>query len=793
MAPSFFWLLLLGGTGCAPETATHEATVRRTGFGVPHVVAHDWGDLGFGQGYAFASDNGCVLLDQVIKVRGERARYLGRGPDDAHIDSDFAYRHLDLLAVAHSAVRRLPPASRELLAGYVAGFNAFVRERPGELPAACRGASWMRELTIEEEMAYLIDLGLLSSSRQLLPMIARATPPTERALRASPAAFPDLRRPGAGSNGWAVGGARSAHGGGLLVGNPHFPWRGELKLGEVHLAIPGELDVYGATLMGVPGVLVGFNERVAWTHTVSFAPRMTLYRLSLVPGDPTAYLYDGAPRAMEPTSYEIEVRTEDGGVATERRTLWRTHWGPVLDMPLYGWGEDVAFTYRDANLEAASFLEQFRRMSLARSVADIAQVHADVQGIPWVHTVAADADGDVLYADGSTVPALSDETLAGWLEDREADFFTRVLHERGAVLLPGDSSRAEWRREPRAARAGIVPWAEAPSVVRRDYVLNANDNHWLVNARAPLEGYSPLFGDERTPRSARTRMNHRLLLDGEAPLTADELRRRLFDNRGLHAELLLDELLARCRAVDAGERPAVTAACARLAAWDGRYDEKSVGAALFREWLGAVGHDALTDAGDAYRTPFDPDRPVATPRGLAEGDAPLAALAEACERLHDAGVSMDAALGEIQGARRGGAWVPVHGGQEIDGVANVAGDTSLPSAWIDRAPARSVDDETRLAEGRYPIDYGASFVFAVTLGDDGPSAHALLVYGQSGDPSSPHFGDQLPLYRQKRLRPVRYREEDVLADDELVERVVRGAALSPAAWPAAGSRAARSP
>ena len=57
--------------------------------------------------------------------------------------------------------------------------------------------------------------------------------------------------------------------------------------------------MYGATLLGAPLVLIGFNRDVAWTHTVTSALHFTVYRLDLVKDDPTSYVYDGQPRAME--------------------------------------------------------------------------------------------------------------------------------------------------------------------------------------------------------------------------------------------------------------------------------------------------------------------------------------------------------------------------------------------------------------------------------------------------------------------------------------------------------------
>ena len=67
------------------QTATYEATIRYTAYGVPHILADSWANLGFGQGYSATQDRGCIVADQVLKVRGERARFLGRGESDEYL------------------------------------------------------------------------------------------------------------------------------------------------------------------------------------------------------------------------------------------------------------------------------------------------------------------------------------------------------------------------------------------------------------------------------------------------------------------------------------------------------------------------------------------------------------------------------------------------------------------------------------------------------------------------------------------------------------------------------------
>lgn len=68
-----------GNTGDTGDEDLYSATIRRTSHGVAHITADNWGGLAFGQAYAFTEDKGCLLADQIVKVRSERARWLGPG------------------------------------------------------------------------------------------------------------------------------------------------------------------------------------------------------------------------------------------------------------------------------------------------------------------------------------------------------------------------------------------------------------------------------------------------------------------------------------------------------------------------------------------------------------------------------------------------------------------------------------------------------------------------------------------------------------------------------------------
>lgn len=775
--------------GCPSSGDDYHATIRRTSHGIPHIVANDLGSLGFGQGYAFAQDHACVLQDQILKVRSERSRWFGPGEDDANLDTDFAYLHLGIYAAAEEDFADQAEDVQQLVRGYAAGYDAWLDEVGADgLHGPCKGEPWVREITEIDLFAYYIDLGLLASGRQMIDYIATAQPPGGQRMKGgSLDQLSVLADSELGSNGWGIGSQMSSSGGGMLLANPHFPWEGELRLWESQLTVPGELDVYGVGLMGVPGILIGFNEAVAWTHTVSAGQRFTMYKLVLADGKPTTYRYDGGTRDMESVKYAIEVLQDDGSVDDVERTLWRSHYGPILNIEPFGWSAEQVFTYRDGNLANRNLISQFLGMNRASSLEEFKRVHEEQAGIPWVNTIATAADGRAWYMDSTPTPNASQETIDAWLAERDSGFFAKAFWQLGVVLFDGSIPRDEWVEEDGAREPGLVPFARLPQLERDDFVFNANDSHWLTNPAAPLEGYSILHGEERTPRSPRTRMNATLLTEGNAGLAGDdgkftleELQAAALSNRSMMAELLRDAVVARCEGVAEYDGVPISDACDALAGWDTRFDLESVGAIVFREFLGDFDGEVFLDEGVLFAQPFDPDAPVATPSGLTPANAPdddrvLEALADAVGRLDDAGLPADTPLGMAQFTRKGDTEIPMHGGGRSEGITNLIVYSELKSTL---EPSMERDDvinlDTDLTYEGYVVNYGTSFIMTLQYGEDGPEAEAFLTYSESSDPDSDYYADQTALFSEKNWRKCLFREDDILADPELVTESVTG-------------------
>lgn len=768
------------------------ADIRVTTHGVPHIRARDWGGLGYGQGWACARDHLPTIADQIVKVRGERARFHGAGARDGLLASDLGYRVLGLRDRAADLREAQPAWIRELVTGYTAGYNRAVAEAldagPGALPGWCDGAEWIRPVDELDLYAWFGDVALMASGRNVAQLVGHARPPGPDGPY-PPAPMEALAPPSVASNGWAVGGDVTASGHGMVLANPHFPWFGEARFWECHLTIPDVVDVYGVSLLGTPGVQMGFNRHVAWAHTFSCGHRFTLYRLDLHPDDPTRYRHGDTWRQMEPEVHTVEV----AGVGGVERTLWRTHLGPMLNLPLLGWGTEVAFTFRDANEHNTRVLEQFLGMDMADSLDSFRRVFHEVQGLPWVNTLAADAEGTAWYADMSATPRLTAAAQDRFRARLTEDLVAALLFENRIAMLDGSDPDDEWQDHPDARSPGLEPPGELPQLARRDALVNANDSHWLTHADEPLEGFPVLCGLERTPRSLRTRQNLRqaAALSARGGVTLGDLLDAVYDGPSLSAQLLVEDVAERCRAAGSftveGHEVDGPAVADVLGAWDRKVDLDSSGAVLWREFMAGFEPAQWRDAGPLLAVGFDPDDPVATPHSLAaapdgvdpSADPVLRAVGHAVRVLAAAGLAPGAVLGDAQWAVRGDRRVPVPGGDEGDGVMNILGPTgALPAASLEPGPARPTPlpgrERTGLADGGYQVTYGASFLMAVELTHDGPVGVGLLAYGQSGDPRSAHHVDGTEAFAARAVRPLRFTDDDIEADPELVRISLTG-------------------
>ena len=489
---------------------SYRAEVRRTTGGWAHVKANDYGSLGFGYGYAYAQDQLCELADIVVTVNAQRSRYFG--PEDGNLESDFFYQRIKDMRTVQKLVRRKAPhgpskAARDTIKGFAAGYNAYLkRTGRNKLPdPTCRGKRWVRPITALDMYRRIYQLGLRASSGNFRNEIVAAEPPSgnaSAARRIDPQAF--NRRLGAdslGSNGLGIGrdGANGERA--LLLSNTHFPWQGSERWYEVHLTIPGKLNVIGASLQGVPVVNLGFTRGVAWSHTVSTARRFTPYELDLRRGRPTEYVVDGRNVKMRKRTVRVRV----GGRA-RRHTFYETRWGPVFSFA--AGGPDVGDR---ARLRARR--RQRRQLPARQPVgaSTTARSRSPTSGAP---TGACRATRGPTRSP-PTRPATPTTPTSRWCRtstptcSRAAPRTTRSRRScsrRAWCCSTARARRCRWKNDRDALAKGIIGPRGLPRATRTDYVENSNDSYWLPSARFRLTGFPRIIGGEGTQRLLRTRL-----------------------------------------------------------------------------------------------------------------------------------------------------------------------------------------------------------------------------------------------------------------------------------------------
>lgn len=775
---------------------TLEATIERTRYGVPHITAPNYESLGFGYGYAFAEDNLCTIADTYVTVSARRSRWFGpdgswtfsgNGTVNNNLASDFYYEKINRSGVIEDLISRPPPEGprpevKAAVDGYVAGYNKYLRETGvRNLPdPRCRGAEWVRPIRAIDVYRRFHQLGSLASAGVAIAGIANASPllgPAQaRAAEQRQADALEQLRSGeaedffpidSGSNAYGLGGEATANGRGMVLGNPHFPWDGAERLYQAHLRIPGELNAAGASLYGVPVILIGHTAGLAWSHTVASAWRFTPFELTLVPGDPHSYLVDGQARRMKETIVTVKVREADGSIGERSKALYDTEYGPmftsILGLPLFPWTPVKAFALGDVNYENFRYLNHFLLTNKAQSVREYDDIERRFQGIPWVNSVAADRNGEAYYSMDGAVPNVPDSKATGCAGALGLATFPLT----GIPVLDGSRSACNWDTDADSVTDGIFGPSRLPRLFRDDYVHNGNDSHWLSNPHQPLQGFARVIGDERTQRSLRTRLGLRMVeerlagTDGLAGkgFSLGRLANVALGNRQFAGELWRDELVELCRT---GLALVPARACDVLAAWDLRDDLDSPGAILFRRFAsnllanfpslptGVSSGFAPTDF-LIYDHPFNPQSPINTPRGLNTLNplVPLA-LRQAVADLQGAGIPLDGTLGEFQSEVRAGERIPIHGGPGTLGVFNAINVPWNPSSGYPNVPS------------------GTSFIAAMGFNGQGCPATALtfVSYGQSENQESPHAADYTRAFSDKRWNRVPFCSEEIRRDPD---------------------------
>ncbi len=318
----YLWRPLPETSGRLTAPVRGAVTIARDDLGRPHIAAQNELDALFAQGFATAQDR-MWQMDMARRLAGGEISEVAGA---AALALDTRARRLRMRRIAETEAHEINDDERAGLAAYARGVNYYLETHAGALP-------------VEFGLMHYVPRpwGVADSLVIMLAMNRTLTNSWESELekwRMEQEGFPErverlfpIRDGGEitpGSNAWAVSGKRTASGKAILANDPHLEFTMPATWYAVQLQAPG-LNVAGVTLPGVPGVLIGHNERIAWGITALQFDTQDLYfeDINLKSG---RFLYRGQElQAVKETEF-IAVR---GGAAQGIETMVTVH-GPIL-------------------------------------------------------------------------------------------------------------------------------------------------------------------------------------------------------------------------------------------------------------------------------------------------------------------------------------------------------------------------------------------------------------------------------------------------------------------------------
>lgn len=689
--------------------------IRRDEWGVPHVVAPTEEGAALAMGYVQGEDYPDLLPELFTAATAESAKYFG---------SKYAQRDLQVLRYRffEDSVERfgtLRPDIQAVLNAFAAGYNwALAKQDPAVLAAQ----PWKRPITGAHVLAYgraLIILEFVFRINQVANMSEGGAGGAESASADSVApwygAGGDRDRGEEslpGSNMWAIGRARSASGKGILLANPHLEWSGPQTFYEAHVIVPGVVNLSGCTLLGSPGITIGFNEFLGWSHTVNLFDSHDLFSLTPDPADPKRYLYDGLSLPLEERTFEIEVKNAKGELEKRTDTTLFCHFGPVLRVK-----DGVNYALKMPNDREIGIVEGWHRLGRSRNLAEF-QSALDQMSLPMFNVAVADRQGNCYYLFNGRIPERA--TGVDWTKPQVA------------------SSALEW--------TFVHPRADLPSLENppNGYVQNCNDAPWYTNARTLIDKHRFPSYVSKDVMGLRTQLSLKMLEEDDS-ITLEEVKAYKFNTLCLGAAWFKNDLIAALEPAAAGD-PKIGEAIAILRAWNDRADIDARGAMLFEHWL----KNYVGKAKPKWAKEFDPADPIGTPRGLGDPDAAVAAMKTAIEKMMATCGRLDPAYGDVNRLIRGDKSFPLAGGLGQWGYFRVLALQDVPK-------------EEAKTPGERRATAGDTYCLAVEFTDP-PTAYSVVAYGQTERADSPHHTDQSEMFSKHQWKRAWFTLEDVKAN-----------------------------
>jgi acyl-homoserine-lactone acylase len=663
-------------------------------WGVPHIYAQNNDDLFYCFGWAQMHSHANTILKIYNFSRGSAAAMWG----SKHAESDMLVHALGLPEIAEKWYESQSDEFRGYIDRFVQGMNDYATKNPS---------------SISEENHALLPVQKYDVLRHALFVIyTRFVGGNELGRVAN---LGEL-----GSNTYAVGPERTVSGNAMLVMNPHLPWFNEFLFYEGHFNTP-ELNLYGATLIGLPTLGIAFNEFLGWSHTNNTIDNADLYELTL---ENNGYIVDGQRKDFQVRKKVIGIRQDDGSTEEKELQLLSTpEHGAVIRM-----GEKKAISIKMPGFDRPYGIVQWWKMGNAKNLNEFQNSLKEVQ-IPFFNIMYADREGNIFYMFNGQVPKRKKGDWSFW-----------------GSLIDGSKSENLWEE--------IHTYEELPKVVNpaSGWLQNANDPPWTSTVPTALnpDDFPPYMAPVRM--SFRPQRAVRMLMEDEK-ISFDEMVEYKLSTRIEMADRFLDDLFEAIE-VHGGED--AKEAMSVLKDWDRNADSDSRGMALFYRWA----HTISPWNASNYSEKWSFSDPMNAPDGLANPKAAVEALEKVVGQFKQAGIPLNIPWGEVYRIRLGDRELAGNGSDGSVGIFRVA--------WSNGAEEN----------GKSYISGGDSWQGIIEFGDK-VQAKVLMSYGNSTQQESPNYGDQLELFSKKEMRECRFYRPDVLEHVLRREVLVDGVIQSP--------------
>ncbi len=562
-------------------------TIYRDEYGIPHIVGENEEAVMYGFGYAQAEDHLEDMIINYLTATGRLSEFFG----EKYVSMDYKIRALKIPDHVYKYRKdQISDYVYKLVKAFAKGINSYIEEHRDELP------KWMEDYRVKSED--IIAWGYYI-------VLVRSLGIAEKELKGAGIQYSNEK-----SNEWVIGKSRTADGSVILLADPHLPWTGMHRWYEAHL-IGGNLNVYGATLYGIPFIIIGHNDRIAWTFTRNSPDLADVFIEKLNPENPHEYLTEHGWERIREEVIEIKVRTADGYRVIKKKAYYTRH-GLIVK---YEPKKNVAYAIALEGWGNIAMVEEMYRINIARNLTDFKKA-LRIQGLTLWNILYADVDGNMYYVYNARVHYKS-----------EKYDYTKPR--------PGWKADAQWGE--------IIPFDKLPQVEnpKADFIQNNNVMPWFTTVDPGInpDNYPSYLVNRNATMNDRGKRAFEVLSNAHN-FTLEDAMALATDTLVLKAVELKNIIIKEYeKAIREGRilSHEIEEAIKILSKWNCRADKNEAGMTIFHIWY-------------TY---------------YLESKDPILALQKAVNYMLEKYGRIDVKWGEVHVLERGGTRYPLDGGTKL--------------------------------------------------------------------------------------------------------------------------------